>query len=78
VKGAKRWGLVLLTAAVAALPAPAVWINEWPRINAKLAAKQVTIRKAVVLPAQVTFVKVGTRGAEGGFPESDQIARSFL
>ena len=46
---------------------------QWPRVNEKLKARKVIIRKAVLLPAQVAFNKVGTRGPEGGTPEADQI-----
>jgi hypothetical protein len=50
---------------------------EWPRINAKLTAKQVRIHKAVVLPAQVDYRKIGLKGVEGGAGESDRIASSL-
>src|SRR5205807_1532161 len=50
---------------------------EWPHLNQKLTAKQVTIRNVVVLPAQVVFDKTGTRGSEGGISEAGQIAETF-
>jgi hypothetical protein len=50
---------------------------QWPRVNEKLKARKVIIRKAVLLPAQVAFNKVGTRGPEGGTPEADQIGASL-
>jgi hypothetical protein len=50
---------------------------EWPHVNEKLTSREVTIRKAVLLPAQVSFNKVGARGSEGGIPEADQIGASL-
>jgi len=50
---------------------------EWPRINPKLKSKQVTIRKVVILPAQVSYKKVSFKGVEGGTEESDQIASTL-
>jgi len=52
-------------------------LAEWPHNNPKLTAKKVTIRRVVLLPAHVSFIRVGTRGSEGGLPEADQIAGSF-
>jgi len=50
---------------------------EWPRINAKLTRKQLTIHKAVVPPAQVAYKKIGFKGVEGGTEESERIAGSL-
>lgn len=50
---------------------------QWPEVNAKLTSKQIMIRKAVALPAQVTFNTVGAKGPEGGISDADQIAQSF-
>jgi hypothetical protein len=51
---------------------------EWPRINPKLKSKQVTIHKAVVLPAQVSYKKLALfKGVVGGTDESDQIASTL-
>ena len=50
---------------------------DWPHVNKKLTSKQITIRKVVLLPAQVSFNRIGTRGSEGGIPEGDRIAGSF-
>lgn len=50
---------------------------EWPRVNEKLKSKKVAIRKAVLLPAQVTFNIVGFKGVEGGIPERGRISGSF-
>lgn len=58
-----------------------VWCSlawaEWPHINGELKDKHVAIRKVVVLPAQVEFDRVGTRGSEGGIPEANWIAAAF-
>ena len=51
--------------------------SEWPRVNKKLEAKSVIIRKAVLLPALVAFRKVGVRGTEGGLPQGEQLGESF-
>jgi hypothetical protein len=48
-----------------------------PRINPELKAKQVTIHKVLVLPAQVAYKKIAFRGVEGGTEESDRIATSL-
>jgi hypothetical protein len=50
---------------------------DWPHVNRKLTSKQITIRKVVLLPAQVAFNRIGTRGSEGGIREGDRIALSF-
>jgi hypothetical protein len=52
-------------------------LYEWPCINGRLASKRIVLRKALVLPAQITFAKVSAKGSEGGISEGDQIARSF-
>jgi hypothetical protein len=51
----------------------------WPRLNDKLTAKdgKLTIRKVVILPAQVTFEKVGAKGSESSLPEGEQMAANF-
>ena len=46
-------------------------------MNAKLASKQVTIHKAVLLPALVEFEKISVKGPEGGVSKGEQIAGSF-
>jgi hypothetical protein len=50
---------------------------QWPHVNKKLTSRQITIRKVVLLPAQVSLNRIGTRGSEGGIAESDRIAGSF-
>jgi hypothetical protein len=50
---------------------------EWPRVNGKLTAKTVAIRKAVILPAQVAFVKQGASGSEGMTAEAGQVGVSL-
>jgi hypothetical protein len=61
-----------------------VWIacardarGAWPYVNKKLTSKSVIIRKAVLLPAQVAFSKVGVKGTEGGLPQGEQLGESF-
>jgi len=46
-------------------------------VNKKLRSKTVSIRKAVMLPAQVSFAKVGVKGSEGGMEEGERLAASF-
>ena len=50
---------------------------QWQHVNKKLTSRQIAIRKVVLLPAQVSLNRIGTRGAEGGIAEGDQIAASF-
>jgi hypothetical protein len=50
---------------------------QWPYINAKLTTKQVTIRKAVVLPAVVDYHTVSLTGVKGGTEKIDPIANSL-
>ena len=66
--------------------ATAVWMTlafacsaraQWPYVNKKLTARQITIHKVVLLPALVSFDKVSAKGSEGGVPLGDEIARSF-
>jgi hypothetical protein len=49
----------------------------WPYLNPKVTSGKAAIRKAVVLPAQVTLTRIGAKGPEGGLPEADQIADAF-
>jgi hypothetical protein len=51
---------------------------ERPRISGQLASGQVAIRKALVLPAEVSFNKVGVKGSDGGIPEGDRIAEKLF
>lgn len=50
---------------------------DFPYINSTLKKRQVTIRKAVVLPAEVAYKRVSLKGVVGGAEESDQIAGAF-
>ena len=63
---------------VCAVPAAAgIHFDGYPHLNRKLTSNRVAIRKAIVLPAEVTFEEIGTRGSEGGLPEAGQIGKSF-
>jgi hypothetical protein len=51
---------------------------QWSHVNGKLRNKSVPIRKALVLPAQVTFVRQGAKGSEDMALEAGQVGASFL
>jgi hypothetical protein len=69
----KRAVLLAIAALACGLGAREAW-GEAPHLNQKIADKKISIRKAVLLPAQVSFTKVGGKGYEGGLPAADQIA----
>jgi hypothetical protein len=47
---------------------------EAPHVNVKLKGRSSTVRKALVLPALITFGKVGWNGDQSSFADSDEIA----
>jgi hypothetical protein len=52
---------------------------QWIELNPKLKAKvnPTVIRKVVILPAMVSFQKVGAKGSEGELPEAGQLGKDF-
>lgn len=48
--------------------------GEAPHLNSKIVDKRISIRKAVLFPAQVSFTRVGGKGYEGGLAAADQLA----
>jgi hypothetical protein len=70
--------MLLISCAVLACIISAVQgLAEWPRVNPKLKAQQITIHKVLILPAQVEYKRMTRKGIEGGTEESSQIAASF-
>ena len=66
-------GLLLLSCFALLGAAPAAQA-QWPYINPKVASKQVAIRSALILPAEIALAKTSLKGSEGGIAEGDQIA----
>jgi hypothetical protein len=51
--------------------------GPWPHVNATLKDGKVTIRRVVVLPAQIALSKVGYHGPEGMAEESAQLSATI-
>ena len=78
-KGGEMKPAVLLTLALVCGSGAREARGEAPHLNSKIVDKRISIRKAVLFPAQVSFTRVGGKGYEGGLAAADRSAcRRFV